>query len=74
MFTQFLEGNLLSETRDDAESGEESDDDSIMLPRISEEETDMIYSCDDSEDKTRSMEMLEDIHDGSKYHTSVNRR
>ena len=45
-----------------------------MLPLISEEEMDMIYSCDDSEDKTRSMEMLEDIHDGSKYHTSVNRR
>ena len=26
-FAQFEEGNLLSETRDDAESGDESDDD-----------------------------------------------
>ena len=34
-FTQFEEGNLLSETRDDMESGNESDDDSIMPPLIS---------------------------------------
>ena len=29
-FAQFEEGNLLSETRNDAESSDESDDDSIM--------------------------------------------
>ena len=29
-FAQFEEGNLLSETRDDAESGDEYDDDSIL--------------------------------------------
>ena len=41
-FTQFEEGNLLSETQnllsetcDDAESGDESDDDSTMPPLIS---------------------------------------
>ena len=34
-FTQFEEGNLLSETRNDAESGDESDDNSIMSPLIS---------------------------------------
>ena len=29
-FSQFEEGNLLSKTRNDAESGDKSDDDSIM--------------------------------------------
>ena len=33
-FAQFKEGNLLSQTRDDAESGEKSDDDSIVPPII----------------------------------------
>ena len=35
-FTQFEEGGLLSETCDDAESGDESDDNSIMPPLSSE--------------------------------------
>ena len=39
-FTQFEEGNLLSETFDDAKSGDEFYDDSIMPPLISEEEMD----------------------------------
>ena len=39
MFVQFEEWNLSSETRDDAESGEESDDDSIMPQLIRKEET-----------------------------------
>ena len=40
---------LLSETRDDAEIGNESDDDSIMPPLISEEEIDVMDSGDDSD-------------------------
>ena len=36
MFAQFEEGDLLSETCDNAESGDESDDDSILPPLISE--------------------------------------
>ena len=36
-FAQFEEGGVLSETRDDAESGDESDDDLIVPPLISEE-------------------------------------
>ena len=36
-FVQFEEGNLLSETCNDTESGDEYDDDSIMPPLISEE-------------------------------------
>ena len=34
-FEQFEEENLLSETREDAESGDKSDEDSIMPPLIS---------------------------------------
>ena len=39
-FAQFEEVNLLSENREDAESGDKSDDDSIMTALISEEEMD----------------------------------
>ena len=35
MFVQFEEGDLLSETCNDTESGDKSDDDSIMPPLIS---------------------------------------
>ena len=37
MFTQFEEGGLLSETRDDAESSDKSDVNSIMPPLIGKE-------------------------------------
>ena len=43
-FAQFEEGNLLSETRNYVESGDESDDNSIMPPLHSEEETDAMDS------------------------------
>ena len=33
MFTQFEEGNLLTETRKDEESGDESDSESIMMSK-----------------------------------------
>ena len=33
-FTQFEEWNILTKTRNDAESGEKSDDDSIMPPLL----------------------------------------
>ena len=36
-FTQFEEGNILTKTRNDAESGDESNDDSIMTPLLSKE-------------------------------------
>ena len=35
-FTQFEEGNILTKTRNNAESGDESDDESIMPPLLSE--------------------------------------
>ena len=34
--SQFEEGNVLSETREDTESGNESDEDSTLTPLISE--------------------------------------
>ena len=36
-FTQFEEGSLLSETRNNVESGDESDDDSIVPPLLIKE-------------------------------------
>ena len=47
MLAQFEEGNILTKTRNDAESGDESDDDSIMPPLLSEEEMDAMDSGDE---------------------------
>ena len=72
-FAQFEEGNLLSETRNDAESSYESNDDSIIPPLLSEEE---IYEMDygyESDDEPMHTEMLEDIRDGIQSHPNVNR-
>ena len=74
IFTQFEEGGLWYETREDAESGEESDDNSIMPPLISEEEIDAIDSGDESDHDLISTDMLEDIRDINKYHLDINRR
>ena len=77
-FIQFKEGNLLSETRKDAErnekNGEKSDDDSIMPPLLSGEEANALDYGDESDDESMSTEMLEDIRDISKSHPNVNRR
>ena len=53
-FTQFEEGNLLSETREYVESGDESVDNSIIKPLISEEEIDAMDSGDESDDEPMS--------------------
>ena len=45
-----------------------------MPPFISEEEIDTMSSGNESDDKPISTEVLEDIHDGSKSHTIMNRR
>ena len=73
-FTQFEEGNLLSETRNDAESSEESNKDSIIPPLLIKEVMDAMDSGDESDDDPMSTDMLEDIRDGSQYHPDVNRR
>ena len=73
-FTQFEEGDLLSETREDEEGSEESDDDSIIPPLISEEEMDAMDSGDEPDDEPISTQMLEDIRDLIQSHLNVNRR
>ena len=61
-FTQFEEGNILNRTCNNAESGDESDNKSIMK---SKQDMDAMNSGDDSDPDFISTEMLEDIRDGS---------
>ena len=58
MFAQFEQGNLLSETRDNAESGNKSDEDSIMPTLMSKEEMDVMDSGYESDDEPMSTYML----------------
>ena len=74
MITQFEEKNLLYKTLDNAESGDKSNDNSIMTLLISKEEMDMMDSGNRCIDETIPTEMLEDIRDGSKSCTIVNSR
>ena len=73
-FVQFEEGNILNKTRNNAESGDESEDDSIMPPLLIEEEMDTINSGDESDHDLISTEMVEDICDGSQSHPNFNQR
>ena len=73
-FVQFEEGNILTKTLNDVESGDESNDDSIVPPLLSVEESIFLDYADDSYDKPMSTEMLEDIFDRSQTHPNVNRR
>ena len=66
---QFEEGNILTETRNDAKIGDESDNKSIMM---SEQDMENINSGDESDHDLISTEMLEDISDGSQTHPNVN--
>ena len=70
-FAQFEEGNILTETRNNAESGDKSDNESIMM---SEKDMENINSGDESYHDLISTEMLEDICDGSHTHSNVNRK
>ena len=81
MFAQFEEGgvlsrthNVLSETRDNTETGNKYDDDLTMTPLISEEEMNANSSGNESDAEPMSTEMLEDICDSIQCHLSVNRR
>ena len=69
-FTQFEEGNILTKTCNNAESGDESDNESIMM---SEQYMDAINYGDESDHDLISTKMLEDIRDGSQTHPNVNR-
>ena len=57
-FTQFEEVILLSESRNDAESSDKSDENSIMPPRLRKEEMNAIDSVNESDHDLISTEML----------------
>ena len=73
MFAQIEEGNILTKNRNDVESGDKSDDNSIMPPLLSKEDMDAMYSGDESDNDIISTEMLEDIRDGIQTHPNINR-
>ena len=68
---QFEEGNILTETRNDAESCDKYDIESLMM---SEQDMENINSGDESDHDLISTEMLEDIRDRSQTHPIVNKR
>ena len=70
-FAHFEEGNVLDETRDNAESGDEYDNESIMM---SKQDMVDINSGDESDHDLISTDILEDICDGSQTHPNVNKR
>ena len=70
-FAQFEEGIKLTETRNDTESGDKSDNESIMMIKQDMENLD---SNENEVHDLISTEMLEDIHDGSQTHLKVNKR
>ena len=81
MFTQFEEEdlisetrNLLSETRDNKESGNEYDDGSTLTPLTSEEEMDTMSSEIDSDAEPISTDMFEYFRDSNQSHPGINRR
>ena len=73
-FAQFEERDILTKTRNDAETSYESDDDSIIPSLLVEEEIDVMDSGDELDHDLISTEMSEDIRDGSQSHTNVNQR
>ena len=73
-FAQFEEVDILSKTRNNSESGEKSDDDSIMPPLLSKEEMGAMDYIDESDHDPMSTKMLEDIRDIIHSHPNVNRR
>ena len=70
-FSQFEEGNILTETRNDAESGDKSNSKSIMM---NEKDMENLDSNEQSNHDLISTETLEDIRDGSQTHSNVNKR
>ena len=70
-FAQFEEGNIWAKTCNDAESGDEYDNESIMM---SEQYMENINSGDESDHDLISTEMLQDIRDRSQTHPNVNKR
>ena len=70
-YAQFEEGNIWTRTCNDAESGDEYDNESIMT---SKQDMDAMNSGDKSDHEFISTEMLEEICDGCQTHPNVNWR
>ena len=70
-FAQFEEGNLLSETRNDTESGDESDRKSIMMSKKDMEDLDKTERFDDD---LISTETLHDIRVVNQTHLNIDKR
>ena len=70
-FTQFEEGNLISETRNDTESGDESDSESIMM---SEKDMEIFDKTEQFDDDLISTETLHDIRDRNQTHPNIDKR
>ena len=70
-FAQFEKGDLLTKTRNDTESGDKSDSESLMM---SKQDMENINSGDESDHDLISTEMLKDIRDRSQTHPKVHRR
>ena len=70
-FAQSEEVDIITETRNDAESCNKSDNKSFMM---SEQDMENLDSNEESYHDIISTEMLEDIRDGSQTHPNVNKR
>ena len=68
-FAQFEEGILLSETRNDTESGDKSNSKSIMM---SEKDMENLDETEKFDDDLISTETLHDIRDGNQTHPEIN--
>ena len=70
-FSQFEEGNLITETRNNTESDDESDSKSIMMIKKYMENLDEKEKFDDD---LISTETLQDIRDGNQTHPKIDKR
>ena len=71
MFTQFEEGNIWTETRNNAEIGDKYDNESIMR---SEQDMENLDDKENSDHDLIYLKTIEDIRDGSQTHLNVNKR
>ena len=69
-FAEFEEGNLLTETRNDTESGDESNSQSIMM---SEKDMENLDEKEKFDDDLISMETLHDIRDVNQTHLNIDK-
>ena len=69
-FAQFEEGNILTETLNAAESGDESDSKSLMM---NEQDMENLDSTEKSDHDLISTEMLHEIRNGSQTHPNVHK-